>query len=61
MCQHFDFVVRGCLRWYMVDNDGVHHSTPKHQSSQNSVTLPLTDLKNAGYYYDYSTAITRLF
>ncbi len=25
VCQYFDFVVRGCLRLYKVDNDGVYH------------------------------------
>jgi CRP-like cAMP-binding protein len=25
VCEHFDFVVRGCLRLYMVDDNGVYH------------------------------------
>jgi CRP-like cAMP-binding protein len=25
VCQYFDFVVRGCLRLYKVDHDGVYH------------------------------------
>ena len=25
VCEYFDFVVRGCLRLYMVDNNGVYH------------------------------------
>lgn len=25
VCQHFDFVVRGCLRLFKVDNDGAYH------------------------------------
>jgi len=25
VCQYFDFIVRGCLRLYKVDNDGVYH------------------------------------
>lgn len=25
VCEYFDFVVRGCLRLYLVDNNGVYH------------------------------------